>query len=324
MKPVLILASAALAFTGISLFGLRKLNEPAPSGIYESPEANVVYKARKEIDDLYARADWTKAKADYSNFVETYKWSSNKEIQDEVANARLRIGYVAAKEKNFDEARSVLEDADKEYRGTGAADPFYGSLNDQAAYQSVVCIESSGDQAGAEKGYLMFMKERPSSPLVHACWRRLKRISGGKSKPEHDEAFQAAVSKASKKRAIESAMCGPKSIAEILQVTKGTTLDYQVIAKECEVGKDGVSLEKMIEVLQTHGIKSEAFELNAKDFRSMSLPAIWLKDRHYVVLIERFGDSVRVYDSLYNSRTLDPLPKEDDSDFRAVVLKISK
>ena len=61
MRPVLILASAALAFTGISLLCLRKLNEPAPSGIYESPEANVVYKARKEIDDLYARADWTKA-----------------------------------------------------------------------------------------------------------------------------------------------------------------------------------------------------------------------------------------------------------------------
>lgn len=320
--PKWLVAIVALSFGAVALLGTKR---PVPiPNIYESHEANLRHAERRDIDDLYARADWKAAKPLYEEFVEENKSSKNPEVQDEVASARMRIGYIAAKKDDFVEARQVFLEADKEYKGTEVESSDYGSLDDQAAYQAIVCLENTGDKPGAEKEYARFIAERKLSPLVHACWKRLKKLNGGKAKPEHDALLQAAVTASEQHGRLESAMCGPKAIVEVVKRTQGRELDYKAVAKACKADKDGTTMANLMVALDTYGFACEALELNANDFRKLAIPAIWLKDNHYVAIVDRIGNDIRVYDSLDNSRSLVKLPPLENADFRAnvIVLKL--
>lgn len=127
-----------------------------------------VTKERLKADDLYAKRDLKAAAKAYKAIIAQNERSKDKKAQDEVAAARMRLGYVLAKSDGYAKAREVFLAAAKSYKGTGAVDPEWGRLDDQAAYQAAVCLVGEGKKDEARNEFRQILKDRPLSPVVFA------------------------------------------------------------------------------------------------------------------------------------------------------------
>jgi len=245
-------------------------------------------------------------------------------VQDEVGEARIRLGYLAAKRKDFSAARGQFQEAALQYRGTGKMAADFGGIPDQAAYQAAVTLVAQGRNAEAEKAFTSFIKERPLSPLVNAAERRLVRMNGGKSKPEWEALLQEALTKQEKHAAFETSVCGPKAIARLLKLLGKPERDYKEIARLCGTSdKDGTTMEGMRKGLKALGIESYGYRVNREDFARLPLPALVLWGQHYLVLESITQGSASAFDPSLNSVSTSKLPPLDDPNFTAIVLTLS-
>lgn len=328
MKRTICLIVALALLLPMGLLIPKLLSEPKPSrdslSEFATPASRAAHQERLEVDNTYASADPKLAIDAYSNFIAEHTASPDPQVQDEVGNAKLRIGYVLAKSHDYARAREVLLDAEKGYKGSGESSPDFGGLKDQAAYQAAVCLMAGGKHADATQAFFDFLKNYELSPLVHAARRRLIDLNGGKTSPKIDALLEKAVEEQQKRAAFEMSTCGPKAIQRLLRLLGIESKPYAAIARICKTTTQGTTLLGMQHGLRSLGIRAYGYELNQSDFESMPLPAIWLTGNHYLV-VERFENGMAVvYDPLVQRDRPVKYAEKDGSNFSATVLTTTK
>jgi hypothetical protein len=284
-----------------ALLALKEPNVPKPV------EADKLYSAKPKV-----------AKEKYKAFVQQYAASPDPVIQDQVGTARVKIGYLAAHQKDWTQARAAFLQADKETKGTGRSGDF-GTVNEQGAYQAIVCLEASGDKEAARQQYTDFIKTRPLSSLCMACYRRLKRLNNGETTPEMDALVETATKQQDQNAKFEASVCGPRTLAYLCE--KGILnpgkqpSDYKAFSKLCHTTDTGTSVSGMIDGLKAFGVNASAFRVNRQDLTKAKLPAILLWGDHYLTLLAVEDHSMKVYDTLTRSEREMKLPERDDPDF---------
>lgn len=252
-----------------------------------------------------------------NTFVSENRNSKDPHVQDLVGAARIRVAYNLASSGKYLAARKQLLEADRDYRGTGAMSPEWGSVPDQAAYQAIACLMAERRNAEAKKELMQFLKERPLSPLVHAAHRRLSILGSGKAGKDADALLQAAIERQEARIRFETSVCGPKAIERLLKELPTTKrqLGYKELAVHCRTTDSGTTIEGIRKGLTAVGLDSFAYRLNSADLRKVVGPAILLEGDHFLVLLGIDGTSAKVYDPRYNSERAVPLPDLADPDF---------
>jgi len=270
-----------------------------------------------EADKLYASSPKV-AKEKYQAFVKKYTASHDPKVQDQVGTARLKVGFLAAHQRNWTEARTAFLAADKQTKGTDQTGDF-GTVNEQGAYEAIVCLDAAGKKEEAKKQYIDFIKNRPLSALCMACYRRLKRLNGGKTTEELDALIQSATTKQDANAKFESSVCGPRTLAHLcdLGVIKpgNQPHDYKAIAKLCHTKDTGTSIAGMLDGLKALGVQATAYKVNRQDLAKLKTPAILLWGDHYLTLVAVKDRAVRVFDTLTHTEHDLTIPNVDDPDF---------
>jgi hypothetical protein len=318
-------ALTALALSGLIATGvvvvLRTSGPQAASRSDLSPAAQEAHAERKQADGLYTGRP-IEAENAYRRFVETHRTSPDPQVQDEVGGARLRLGYLAARRKDYGQARAVFLETIKEYKGTGAMGADFGGIGDQAAYQAAVSLVADGKKADARAAFEKFLVDYRLSPLVHAARRRLSLLGDGGKTDAYDRLLQSALNAQQKHIRFEMSVCGPKSLAYLLAKVGQGDVDYRDLAKECGTSDEGTSLEALHKALERRGIDAYGYSLNRQDIAKLSAPAIIVADDHYLVLDHVEDKAIFAYDPMFKSIQKIGLPKEDDPKFRLSVLSL--
>lgn len=306
--------------------GLRRSE---PNGRPSLADRNSDVPKPQEADRLYGSNPKAAANK-YQQFVEKYKASPEPVVQDQVGTARLKLGFLAAHQKDWKLARTEFLLTSKETKGTDRTGDF-GTVNEQGCYEAIVCLEASGHKDEARLQYLEFLKTKPLSSLCMACYRRLKRLNGGNSTKEYDALIQSATEKQGKNAKFEASVCGPRTIEYMLNSgliqpadkDRAARADYRSIAKLCRTTDSGTTIAGMIDGLRAFGISASAYRVNRQDLATLARPAILLWGPHYVVLKSVNKRSVDVYDTLTRSNRSIDIPAIDDPDFfiNAIVLQ---
>ncbi len=319
-NSLLFLAGSAACLVGAgALIYMAKARGRGPI----TPLPHALYRAEPKIDRQLYSSNPKGAEKSYSAFIKDHQNSKTQIVQDEVAAARIRLGFLAAHDKDFKKARSVFLEASSKYQGSNHRNPAFGDLKDQAAYQAMVCLEAQGHIAQAQAEYRKFLRERIDSPLVFAVHRRLQRLHGGLSQEQDDRLLQSFVSVQQKRARFETAVCGPKAIEHLLALLGMSSPGYQAIAAKCGTTEKGTSIEGIRKGLLALGMRSFGYRLNRKDFATLKVPALWLIKDHYVVVQEIKAEEALVYDSTINSLRKFKLPEEADVNFTAAVITLS-
>ncbi|HZH97547.1 MAG TPA: cysteine peptidase family C39 domain-containing protein [Fimbriimonadaceae bacterium] len=311
------LASGVLGAIGVA--GLVLFSPPAEPQTKALP-LSAEAKERAEADRLLGSGQLKDSELAYRGFIDKHAHSKDPVVQDHVGAARIRLGYVASRSGDYRGAREHFVIAAKEYRGTGQLKGDFGGIQDQALYQAAVCLEAQRKPQEAGAAYRDFIRENPRSPLVHAAYRRLVRLNGGKSTLELDELLQSAVTKQEEHIRFEMSVCGPKAAAQLIALLKGKSPDYKHLAKLCGTTGDGTTLEGLRKGLKSFGVPSYGFVLNRADFDKLHHPAILLDEGHYVVTLKREAQDLVIFDPVYGGERKVRLPDRDDKTFTATVL----
>jgi len=280
--------------------------------------------ARKEslkADGVYGTPQ---AQKSYEDFVSKWQASPDKNIQDEVGEARMHLAYMAAKKKDFTKARQMFLQTASSYKGTGAAGSDFGGIPDQAAYQAAVCLSADGKKDEARTAFVGFMKQYELSPLVHAARRRLNMLGGEAYKGEYDALLNQAIAAQEKHIRFELSVCGPKALAYVLSKLGKGDLDYKQLAKECKTNNDGSSMEDLKLVLRNHGVSAYGYVLNRSDLVRLSPGSILSVANHYIVFDHVAEPFLYAYDPTTNSVQKQLLPKKGDSQFSLPVLSLTQ
>jgi tetratricopeptide (TPR) repeat protein len=275
---------------------------------------------REAADQVFASGKPKEAIKAYADLVASHADSKDPNVQDQVARARMRIGYSHAKLKDFGAARKVFVETVAQYAGTDAIDPEFGSLPDQAAYQAAVCLAAQGKNKEARREFSKIVAERTKSPVIYQAFRRMQRL--GDPNKEEEALLQASIAKQEAWMRFEASVCGPKTIAYLLPHLDLPQKDYKEIAKLCGTTETGTSMVGIRKGLKDLGVETDGLMLNRKDFAKLALPAIWLQDDHYTALLKIEGNTATVYDTRYASKRTVKLPPLDDPGFTATVLVI--
>lgn len=320
----LIGAGLIVALGGLTLIEVTRLrvsNNPSPRVTRQKPLSPAA-KTLDNADALYARHDYGGAEKGYSALVDKWKLSTDKRVQDEVGIARIRLGYLHAKNKDFAKARQAFHTAAKLYRGTGRFNPDFGGIPDAADYQAAVCLSAEGNRQGAEQAFANFIRDWPLSPLVYAAHKRLAGLCGGMTNVKYDQLLQVAVLRQEARAKREQRICGPKALARLLELEDKAGHSLDDLIKLCGTDDKGTSLAGMQKALSSCGLGAFGYRLRGKDFRTMPLPALWLKENHYLVIESIKAGTVYAYDSRLGDTTPTQVPISEPS-FEAVVLTLS-
>jgi len=275
---------------------------------------------RISADRLYG-SDAKAASAAYERIVADLGDSKSPKDQDEVAIARMRLGYIAGKEKDFGGARRHFLDAATKYRGSGASLAGYGTIPAQARYQAAVCLAAEGKQVEAKREFVLILKERPASVLIQAAHRRLSTLDDRNSST-YDDLLQKAIQSQEKAVRFELSTCGPKAIQYLLTRIGARPKDYKELAKACGTTDAGTTIEGMRKGLASCGIRSEGLLLSSADFAKLEDPALWLQLDHYVVVLDVKPLEALVYDPKYSGERKISLPVDEHGTFQAAVIKV--
>ncbi len=254
--------------------------------------------------------------------------------QDLVGQAELRLAYADAQKGNFGAGRAKLLEASK-VKGTGRTTVDFGGINDQAAYQAIVCLVPQHKDQQARAEFRAFMRNDRFSPLVHAAYKRLVRLNKGKSDPNDEALLQSDIAAQEKRVRFETSVCGPKAAAYLLRTSprlfsdskkgeggggSGAVPDYRALAVLFGTTDKGTTIEGMRKGLRKLGIMSFGWQVNRRDFDALPTPAILLSSDHYYALLRIQPREALVYDPLCESQRTIPLPALDSPNFSATVL----
>lgn len=273
-------------------------------------------------DHFYASAKYDAATAAFEAFVEEHRENSDPFIQDGVAVARIRLGYLASKEGDFATAKTRFIEASRDYRGTSHSSE-YGTLPQQADYQAAVCrTKLSPNSAAAQLE--VFIEKNPLSPMTHAAFRRLQALNGGVATPRQEALMQAAVTKREKHLKWQLALCGPKAVLEVMRRHSLPLPSAEEVASKCETTDKGTTMTGMVRGLEAYGFAGTGYELAARDLHELPLPSIWLNADHYLVILKVDGRRFEVYDPVGDTVEWQELPQHAFDTLTLKVIKVTR
>lgn len=276
----------------------------------------------QKADQAYSSGKVEAAIEAYQAFEEQNQDSPDAQTQDAVSSARIRLAYAYAKKDDFQAAKAILKKAEENHKGTDKFDPESGSIPDQASYQAAIC-DLNIEQSKGIKALKAHIDKYPDSPTVYSALKRLQRIlSPADFAKIQDRVDRRAAERADKARLAES-MCGPLAVAELLRLVGKEVPSETKLVEWCGTTAVGTHLAGMKRALQHCEVPAFAYQLNHADFKSMPLPALWLRGEHYLVIRARNDQDLDIYDPLDRSTRREPMP-EADSQFLATVLTLTK
>lgn len=252
--------------------------------------------------------------------IESAKVESNVKKSDVVAAKAMRSAHAMAKAKDFGTARQAFLLVDKGYSGSGALNPDYGSVPDQARYQAIVCLVAEGKKSEAQKEFREFLKSRPTSHMAVQAFRRLVRLNGGVEDPKDIELYEKALHQQEVATKSAIAACGPKVVQRYLSEFRGKYTPFADIQAACRQTEEGTTMLDMVRALTQYKVGGEGMQLNAPDFRRQPIPFIWLMDDHFVLVEKRNHTTLHAWDPMLNGPRDVKLPTETDSTFQASVI----
>lgn len=271
---------------------------------------------RSKADSVY---NTPKAKDAYKAFVDKWKDSPDKHVQDQVGAARIRLAYVVSKEKNWPESRRIFKEAAKEYKGTGSLGGDFGGIPDQALYQAAATLKAEGKLKEYRAALIDFITNQPLSPLVDACYKRIVQLDGHSS-GNLDALLQRAHDKQQEKIRFEMSVCGPKALVYLLEAEGKGKFDYKTLAKECGTKDSGTTMESLRECLKKHGLEYFGFRVAKADLPNIQVPAVMFQQDHYVIVTKADSRGLTVYDPTRERTTELPLADIKDPQFNAILL----
>lgn len=293
-----------------------------PKAEAEAIRAWPLANAQKAFD----KGDYASAKQDLLSYVAENEASPDPEVQDVVTQARLRLGHVAAKQKDFTAARQAFLTAERKDRGTGMASLAFGNLKDQSAYQAIACLMAERKNAEAQKELEAFIRVRWQSPLIHGAYKRLVMLSNGHPTKAQEALIAASTDRQNAHMKVQSAMCGPRALEWLLtkNLLRGAkTLDAETLAKAAKTSDEGTTMDGMRKAAGQAGLRAYAYQLSRPDFALMPKPALWLAEDHYVAVTKVQGNTATVYDPLITAVREISLPEVGNPSFSANVLTFS-
>lgn len=289
---------------------------PSPAKVKSPTVVQVARQDRSHADAVYGTP---KAKVAYKEFVDKWKKSPDKKVQDEVGAARIRLAYMQAKEKDYKSARATFKQTVSEYKGTGSMASDFGGIKDQAQYQAAVCLNAEGKTDEYRKALVEFIKTQPMSPLIHAAYKRIVKLDG-KATPEIDQILQSAANLQQKQIRFEMSVCGPKALVYLLKLAGKGDFDYKTLAKECGTTDSGTTVEGLRKCLRLHGLDYFGFQVAKADLPKIEVPAIYYSGDHYFVVTEIDAEAMTVYDPTFRREVRVPIAANKDPQFSAVLL----
>jgi hypothetical protein len=300
----------ALAAIGI-LITVNPAKKPRPL-----TTAQIASVDRTKADRLYNSPQGKEA---YKSFVDKWKVSPDKKVQDEVGAARIRLGYLAAKDKNWSAARAQFKEAVSEYKGTGSMAADFGGVRDEALYQSAVTLNAEGQKAEYRKALIDFIRSEPLSPLVHAAYKRIVKLDG-RATQGVDALLQHALDQQQERTRFETSVCGPRALAYLLKAEGKGEFDYKELAKECGTNDKGTTLEAMRVCLRSHGLFYYGFRVSKSDLRKIECPAVLFQGDHYLIVTKAGSEALTAFDPSFDRARVIPLSSITDPQFNAILL----
>lgn len=319
---IAIIATGAVGATGW-LIAPAATSTSAKADRISKPEAAKAFAELADLRSVYNSAKWDAAERSHLAFVAEYKTSAEPSIRNSVGEARLRLGFISAKQGDYEEARQrFIETAALHKESTGPISEF-GDIADQAAYQAAACLSAQKKKSEAAHAFKQFIVDYPLSPLVHAAFKRLRVLLPIPERAGLDKLLQRAVDAQDSHVCKSLTSCGPRAIVRALEILKIDAAAVDTIRKQSGTTDKGTTLAGMIKALKAHKVLATGHELNREDFDKLSTPAILLSENHYYVIEEIQEHCVSLYDPMKQSVDSKPLPPLTDPDFHAVVIKIS-
>jgi Peptidase C39 family len=176
------------------------------------------------------------------------------------------------------------------------------TLEEDAAYQQAVCTMGLGQSQQAQAELIQFMRDYPTSPLVHAAMRRIARLNGGDIPAEAEAVWkQAKATQRTARQAEErlASLCGPECLVELLK-RRGERTDIEALARELGTTHEGTSLAALEKAARKHGFpEAEGVQVTMTGLKSQKLPLIAVLMPGHFVLVEKLeGDgSVTFWDA---------------------------
>lgn len=219
----------------------------------------------------------------------------------------VHSAYRAADAGEYENARRQLLTLTRTKPPQGHSSP----EKEFAEYEAIVCLEASHQSERAKWEYAKFIESFPTSSFAKAAFFRLSKLNGGEGDQHLQRLIEGAVHKQQQAIALESAMCGPKAIAELLaRLGKGRT-DYKEIAKVCGTTSSGTTVFAVCQALKGYGLDARAFMLNSVDFITTPPPFIWQFASHFVVVISKDDRHLTIYDPAFDSNSTMDTPRSD-------------
>ncbi|MCU0317430.1 MAG: cysteine peptidase family C39 domain-containing protein [Fimbriimonadaceae bacterium] len=313
-KSSLVLVAGTLTLAAVALLTANRVDR-------EKPPQNSV-----EPDPMYIALEQgrtNEAKSIARDFINQNLANKDPEIQDQVTQRRIALGYLTARDEGYGAAKEVFDHAAKEHKGTEAQDPAYGKLDDQAAYQAVACLQGQGKREEARDALLDFIKERPLSPLVYGAHKRYIQLFRDEDHEAANIALQEAITAQEEHRKAQIAACGPKVIRHYLSLKGLKVPSLDELKVRAATTESGTTLKGMKEAFRASGVEAKGLLTNLVDFLKTTTPFVWLKDDHYLLVITVLPRGVRVYDPFIDDEINMPLNVAPDSHFRATILSLS-
>lgn len=258
----------------------------------------------------------------FGSFIEENAGSRDEKVQDAVTSARMRLAYMESGAKP-EVARELFLEAEEKHSGSEAMDPSFGAMPDQARYQAINCLMIGGKTEQARDEYMAFLKERPLSPLVFGVHKRLLKLrTEGESREEIDRLLQVAVDKQDEHGKREMALCGPRCIEKLVELSERGEIQLSDIEKQAGTTLNGTSMSGMVSALGAAGFQAEGLLVSHADFKTQKLPFIWLDKGHYLLVHSRKNNKFVAYDPFIRNDREIAIPKAE-AQFSATILKIS-
>ncbi len=275
-----------------------------------------------EADRAYATGKVDAAIEAYAAFEEQNQNSPDAQTQDAVSSARIKRAYAYAKNDDFQAAKAILKKAEENHKGTDKFDPESGSIPDQASYQAAIC-DLNIEQSQGIKALKAHIEKYPDSPTVYSALKRLQRVMPAADFAKIQDRVDRRVAERADKARLAESMCGPLAVAELLRLVGKEVPSETKLVEWCGTTAVGTHLAGMKRALQHCEVPTYPYQLNHTDFKSMPLPALWLRGEHYLVIRARNDQGLDLYDPLDRSTRQEPMP-EADSQFLATVLTVQK
>lgn len=173
------------------------------------------------------------------------------------------------------------------------------AIKEQADYQAAVAAQMHGDKAKAKTLLTGFIEEYPDTPFINSVYRRLHDLAGSEEERQAiDVERQNRYDAQQERLMLRIAECGPRALHRWLIERGGNPPVLETLIQECQLTREGATMEDLQRVAGSHGLRLEGYALNRPDFLTRRTPFIWLQSAHYVLVLGRTSSTIKIFDPM--------------------------